>query len=167
MMMKRLWIVWGVSVALGGSACGKGEAPAGAPPAAGAPGAPEPKKIDLTDNPQVEQLARDALAAYRNRDIEKLAELGPPGAKEKTIFIEPRNPRYEELLGESSWRMQSLKAWDGKTLAKLERGIDVAFAWYHQDETSRYGVELRKDNGRWAFHDLVQKPLTKSAAPAK
>ncbi|MCC6620744.1 MAG: hypothetical protein IT385_05795 [Deltaproteobacteria bacterium] len=132
-------------------------------PSAAAPGA-APREIDLTDNPQIEQLARDALQAYRDKNIERLAELGPAGAKQKTIFIEPRNPRYEELLGDGSWRMQSLRAWDGKTLAKVERGIDVAFAWYHQDDAARYGIELRKDDGRWAFHDLVQRPLPKAGA---
>ncbi len=140
------------------AACGGKPEPA-APATATQATAPAPKSIDLTDNPKVEQLAKDSLAAYRDKNVERLAELGPPGAKEKTIFIEPRNPRYEELLGDSSWRMQSLRAWDGQTLSKLERGVDVAFAWYHQDDKHRYGVELRLDNGRWSFHDLVQRPL--------
>ncbi|MFO0746439.1 MAG: hypothetical protein U1F43_12295 [Myxococcota bacterium] len=142
--------------------CGSKDQPAPAASAAdggaAAPKAPG-RTIDLTDNAEVEKLAIDCLQAYKDKNLEKLASLGPPGAKEKLIFIEPRNPHYQELLGDDTWRMKSLKAWDGKTLAKVERGIDVAFAWYGQDDTSKYGVELRKDNDRWSFHDLVQKPL--------
>jgi len=152
-------IVW-ATAALLGAGCGKKEE--AAPTTAAATGdKPAPRTIDLSDNPKVEELALDSLRAYRDKNVERLAELGPPGAKDKTIFIEPRNPRYEELLGDSSWRMVSLKAWAGDKLIKLERGIDVAFGWYHQDDKFRYGVELHLDNGRWAFHDLVQRPLTK------
>jgi len=134
-------------------------------PAAGAtPGAEKPGKvIDLTDNKEVERVATESLQAYRDKNLERLADLGPPKAREKLIFLEPRNPNYETLLGDSSWRMKALKAWDGK-LIRIARGVDDnAIAWFHEDAEWTYGVEVRKDNGHWYFFDMKQQ--SKTAAP--
>lgn len=141
---------------------GKAETPT---PGATAPGAEKPGKvIDLTDNKEVERVATESLQAYRDKNLERLADLGPPKAREKLIFLEPRNPNYETLLGDSSWRMKALKAWDGK-LIRIARGVDDnAIAWFHEDAEWTYGVEVRKDNGHWYFFDLKQQSKT---APTK
>jgi len=155
------------AVALGASACGKRDEPAGAaaPPErtetaapASTDAAPAGKTIDLTDNAEVERVALESLQAYRDKNLQKLAELGPPGARDKLIFLEPRNPNYETLLGDDTWRMKALKAWDGK-LDKIARGLeDNALCWFHEDEANQYAVEVRKDDGRWYFFDLRQQP---------
>lgn len=152
------------------AACGPKETPPDPSRAPAAASSDAPKKtgtlaLPAEESAAIEAVAREALTAYKSKDLAKLAAVGPPGAKDKLIFLEPRNPHYAELLGDDTWRMKSLAAWDGQTLMKVESGVDVAFAWYHQDETQRYGVELRKDpdpaknnEKRWMFHDLVQKP---------
>ncbi len=154
---------------VGGSiaACGKGDAPAEVPTAAPADPAAKPRQIDLTDSAEVERVALESLKAYRDKNLAQLAELGPPGAKDKLIFLEPRNPNYQTLLGDDTWRMKSLKAWAGDKLSKLSRGVDdVALGWYHEDETFQYAVEVRKVDGRWTFFDLVQKDKSgKAVAP--
>lgn len=150
-------------------ACGKKDepaSPAGAPEAAAPAGdaAPAGKTIDLTDNKEVERVALESLQAYRDKNLEQLAALGPPGARDKLIFLEPRNPNYETLLGDGSWRMKALKAWDGK-LKKIARGLeDNALCYFHEDEANQYAVEVRKDDGRWYFFDLRQQPKA-GAAP--
>ncbi len=113
-------------------------------------------------------MAIESLQAYRDKNLEALAALGPPNAREKIIFLEPRNPNYETLLGDSSWRMKALKAWDGK-LIKLARGVDDnAIAWFHEDADNLYGVEVRKEGTRWQFFDLKQQPKSgKAPAPDK
>lgn len=181
MSVKSVKSLLGAVVLLGAlsSGCKKSEpenqpAPAGAaatvdPGAADAQTKGEPRKVDLTDNAEVERVALESLKAYRDKNLEKLAELGPPGAKDKLIFLEPRNPNYATLLGDDTWRMKSLKAWAGDKLSKLSRGVDdVALGWYHEDETHQYAVEVRKNEGKWTFFDLVQKekPGAKPAAPA-
>jgi len=161
--MKRFWSVVALVLV---SACGKSEAPADGADATVAPGgdAAAGKTIDLTDNKEVERVALESLQAYRDKNLERLADLGPPKAREKLIFLEPRNPNYEALLGDSSWRMKALKSWDGKLL-KVSRGVDDnALCWFYEDEANRYAVEVRKDDGRWYFFDLRQQP--KVAAPA-
>lgn len=162
---------WGVMVvfALSVTACGK-EDEAATPPApsttatgVAADPAPAGKTIDLTDNAEVERVALESLQAYRDKNLQKLAELGPAGARDKLIFLEPRNPNYETLLGDGTWRMQALKAWDGK-LNKIARGLeDNALCYFHEDEANQYAVEVRKDDGRWYFFDLRQQP--KAGAP--
>ena len=157
MKMKMLAMALVASLGCGG----KSEAPAPSPtPKSEKPG----KVIDLTDNKEVERVSLESLQAYRDKNLERLADLGPPKAREKLIFLEPRNPNYESLLGDSSWRMKALKAWDGK-LIRIARGVDDnAIAWFHEDATDLYGVEVRKDDGHWYFFDLKQQ--SKSAAPA-
>lgn len=176
-VVSKGWVL-GAVVVLGAlpSGCKKSEPEA--PPAATSPAgagaadaqpAGEPRKVDLTDNAEVERVALESLKAYREKNLEKLAELGPPGAKDKLIFLEPRNPNYATLLGDDTWRMKSLRAWAGDKLSKLSRGVDdVALGWYHEDETHQYAVEVRKNDGKWTFFDLVQKekPGAKAAAPA-
>lgn len=153
------------SMGLVGSGCGKSE-PAPAAAADAAPAAGGGRKIDLTDSKDVEKVCLDALAAYRDKNLERLAELGPASAKEKLIFLEPRNPNYQTLLGDDTWRMKSLKAWDGK-LEKIARGIDdVARCVYHSDAEFTYEMEVRKDQGRWTFFDIMQTPKKAAAAPA-
>lgn len=128
---------------------------------------PPGKVIDLTDSKEVERVAIESLQAYRDKNLEALAALGPPNAREKLIFLEPRNPNYETLLGDNSWRMKALKAWDGK-LIRLARGVDDnAIAWFHEDADNMYGVEVRKEGTRWQFFDLKQQPKAgnKAAAP--
>jgi hypothetical protein len=163
--MKVTWVALMLTVASG--ACkGKEEPVTPGARAADAPegsGAQQKKVIDLTDNDKVEKVALDSLSAYRAKNLERLADLGPPHAREKLIFIEPRNPNYEVLLGDSSWRMKSLRAWDGK-LMKIVRGIqDNALCYYPEDDTHRYAVEVRKDDGHWYFFDLLQEPKDKGA----
>jgi len=156
---------WSVVAALAITACGKDAA---APPAAADAAAPGTagKTVDLTDNAEVERVALESLRAYRDKDLKRLADLGPAGAKDKLIFLEPRNPNYEKLLGDDTWRMQALRAWDGK-LIKIARGVDDnALCWFHEDEANRYAVEVRKDGGRWYFFDLRQEPKA-GPSPAK
>lgn len=168
--MLNAVVVIGASI----SGCKKSETVAPTAPTQGEvnpaePQAGAPRKVDLTDNAEVERVALESLKAYREKNLEKLAELGPPGAKDKLIFLEPRNPNYATLLGDDTWRMKSLKAWAGDKLSKLSRGVDdVALGWYHEDETHQYAVEVRKSEGKWTFFDLVQKekPGAKAAAPA-
>lgn len=136
--------------------CGSKTEPAPAAPA-------DATQIDLTDNAEIERVALESAKAYREKNLERLAELAPPSAKQALIFIEPRNPHYAELLGDDTWRMKALRAWDGQKLMKVERGPDVAFGYFWQDETQRYAIEVRKDNGRWQFHDMVKKPLPAKA----
>lgn len=166
--MKWMWVAVAV-VASSASACGKKDEPAPAPaPAADAAGdKPAGKTIDLTDSKEVERVALESLQAYRDKNLEQLAALGPPGARDKLIFLEPRNPNYETLLGDGSWRMKALKAWDGK-LVKIARGLeDNALCFFHEDEANQYAVEVRKDDGRWYFFDLRQQPKNAPApAPA-
>lgn len=170
--MHKAVAAMGLVGLVGGSfvACGKKEEPAPqAPAAAPADATAQPRKVDLTDNAEVERVALESLKAYRNKDLAQLAELGPPGAKDKLIFLEPRNPNYQTLLGDDTWRMKSLKAWAGDKLSKLSRGVDdMALGWYHEDETHQYAVEVRKVDGKWTFFDLVQKdkPGAKPATPA-
>jgi len=157
--MKMTMLAMALVASLG---CGgKAETPEpGTTPKDGKPG----KVIDLTDNKEVERVALESLQAYRDKNLERLADLGPLKAREKLIFLEPRNPNYETLLGDSSWRMKALKAWDGK-LIRIARGVDDnAIGWFHEDATDMYGVEVRKDNGKWYFFDLKQQ--SKSGAPA-
>ncbi|HRE92334.1 MAG TPA: hypothetical protein PK095_24675, partial [Myxococcota bacterium] len=177
-MRSMRWMLNAV-VVLGAalSGCKKSE-PQPAPSAEAAPGDAagantqakgEPRKVDLTDNAEVERVALESLKAYREKNLEKLAELGPPGARDKLIFLEPRNPNYATLLGDDTWRMKSLRAWAGDKLTKLSRGVDdVALGWYYEDETHQYAVEVRKNEGKWTFFDLVQKekPGAKATAPA-
>lgn len=162
--MRIGWIASVMVVAALG--CGKkDEAPAAPSTAAAEAGDKKPGKvIDLTDNEEVERVALESLAAYRDKNLEKLASLGPPKAREKLIFLEPRNPNYQTLLGDDTWRMKALRAWDGK-LAKIARGVDDnAMCWFHEDAEHRYAVEVRKDDGRWYFFDLRQEPKA-AAAP--
>lgn len=156
--MKRMWSAWALVAVLGGG-CGKSdEAPAAPVPTAAGDKKPG-KVIDLTDNKEVERVALESLQAYRDKNLAQLAELGPANAKDKLIFLEPRNPHYAELLGDDTWRMKSLKAWDGKALTKIARGVDDnALAYYYEDDQFRYAVEVRKDDGRWHFFDLKQQP---------
>jgi hypothetical protein len=148
-------------------ACGKGKtetapaAPAAAPAEGATPGAEGegPRKIDLSDSGEIEDIAKRAIQAYSRKDPEGLAAVGPPGAKEKTIFIEPRNPNYEALFGDSTWNMRSVLAWDERIRA-IERGIDAAYAIYHEDGEFRYAVELHKFDDGWKFYHLKQLPLT-------
>lgn len=158
--MKMTMLAMALVASLG---CGgKTETPAPSPtPDGQKPG----KVIDLTDNKEVERVSLESLQAYRDKNLDKLADLGPPKAREKLIFLEPRNPNYEALLGDSSWRMKALKAWDGK-LIRIARGVDDnAIAWFHEDANDLYGVEVRKDDGRWYFFDLKQQSKT-APAPA-
>jgi len=131
-----------------------------APPAA-ADKAPtergEPRKIDMSDNKEIEELGRQAIAAYRDKNPERLAEIGPPGAKDKTIFIEPRNPNWDTLFGDDTWNMKTVQAWDG-TIKAIERGIDAAYVIYHEDDAHRYAVELHKFDERWGFYHLKKLP---------
>lgn len=155
----------GVVATLG--ACKKDAPPTEAPPPDATPAdsnAPAPRQIDLTDNAEVKRVALASLKAYRAKDLAQLAELGPPGAKDKLIFLEdPRNPNRETLLGDTTWRMKSLQAWPGEELKKISRGLDdVALGWYHEDETHEYAVEVRKVDGKWTFFDLVQKDKAKA-----
>lgn len=102
--------------------------------------------IDLTDSNDLADVAYRSLLAYRDKNMQLLADLGPPGAREKLIFIEPRNPHYEELLGDGTWQMKSLRAWDGqKESVKIRRGIDTAFGYYGEDADSSFVVEVRKE----------------------
>lgn len=176
-VMSKAWVLNAV-VVLGASLSGckssqGGEAAPANDAASAEPGAAdgqpkgEPRKVDLTDNAEVERVALESLKAYREKNLEKLAELGPPGAKDKLIFLEPRNPNYATLLGDDTWRMKSLKAWAGDKLSKLSRGVDdVALGWYHEDETHQYAVEVRKVEGKWTFFDLVQKDKAGAKANA-
>jgi len=159
--MKAMWSAVALVAVLG---CGKSAEEKAAPPT-GEPTASGDKKpgkvIDLTDSKEVERVALASLQAYRDKNLAALAELGPANAKEKLIFLEPRNPHYAELLGDDTWRMKSLKAWDGKALVKIARGVDDnALAYYYEDDQYRYAVEVRKDDGRWHFFDLKQQPKT-------
>jgi len=109
---------------------------------------------------EVRELSDRILKAYRARDLKTLTDLGPERAKEILIFLEPRNPNYEELLGDSSWRMQALRAWDGEVIA-LRAGIDVIKVRFHDiDETTTAVLEIIPEGERWVFHDLVQEPRT-------
>jgi hypothetical protein len=164
-MMKRVLAGSALAaMAMSFAACKKDAAepavePAAEPAAADATeAAAEPRKIDMSDNKEIEELARKALDSYGKKDPEGLAAIGPPGAKEKTIFIEPRNPNYQTLFGDDTWNMVSVKAWDGKILG-IERGIDAAYVVYHKDETHRYAVELHKGEAGWHFYHLKQLPL--------
>jgi len=152
------------TVALGSSliGCKKAETPAPDAPATVAKPADgaEPRKIDMSDNKEIEEIAKKAIEAYSRKDPEGLAAIGPPGAKDKTIFIEPRNPNYEALFGDSTWNMTSVKAWDGKIIG-IERGIDAAYVVYHEDDAHRYAVELHKFDEGWKFYHLKQ--LSKSS----
>lgn len=161
--MKVVALVSALVVSFG--ACGSDEPKSAPTPSSEAPVAKAPKRvIDLTDNEEVERVALASLQAYREKNLERLAALGPPGAREKLIFIEPRNPNYQTLLGDNSWRMKALRAWDGDKLIKISRGVDDnALGWFYEDDQHRYAVEVRKDNGRWYFFDLTQQP--KSAKP--
>ena len=170
--MKRfLNTMVAVGVVAVSGACKKEAPPPAAPQvdaaAPAAPNAPTPRTIDLTDNAEVERVALASLKAYRVKDLAQLAELGPPDAKDKLIFLEdPRNPNRETLLGDTTWRMKSLQAWSGEKLKKISRGLDdVALGWYHEDDTHEYAVEVRKVGGKWTFFNLVQKDKVKPATP--
>jgi len=170
-LMSLPLVVWVVGLSSAtvtmGSGCSKKD-PAAVAEVGDAVGAePAGRRIDLTDNAEVERVALESVKAYREKNLEKLADLGPPKAREKLIFLEPRNPNYAKLLGDDTWRMKSLKAWPGDKLTKISRGIDdVALGWYHQDETHEYAVEVRKVDGKWTFFDLVQKEKAGAAKPA-
>jgi hypothetical protein len=163
-----VWVVGSSSAALTmGAGCSKKEPAAVSEAGDAVAGEPAGRRIDLTDNAEVERVALESVKAYREKNLEKLADLGPPKAREKLIFLEPRNPNYAKLLGDDTWRMKSLKAWPGDKLTKISRGIDdVALGWYHQDETYEYAVEVRKVDGKWTFFDLVQKEKAGAAKPA-
>ncbi len=169
------------------AACGgKTEAPDGnGTLAAGNGTAGAPRVIDLKDNDHLAEVAYGSLLAYRSKNMERLADLGPPGAREKLIFIEPRNPHYEELLGDGTWQMKSLNAWDGKKESvKVRRGVDTAYGYYGEDAENSYVVEVRQETfkacrdgkkgckadadcgegnacesqTRWCFHNLKKLP---------
>lgn len=175
------------------AACGgKTETPAGnGTVAAGGTGTAggAPRVIDLKDNDQIAEVAFGSLLAYRDKNMERLADLGPPGAREKLIFIEPRNPHYEELLGDGTWQMKSLRAWDGKKESvKVRRGVDTALGYYGEDAENSYVVEVRQETfkacrdgkkgckadadcgegnvcesqTRWCFHNLKKLPKSGS-----
>ena len=163
-----VWVVGLASVAVTtGAGCSKKEPAAVSEAGDAVMAEPAGRRIDLTDNAEVERVALESVKAYREKNLEKLADLGPPKARDKLIFLEPRNPNYATLLGDDTWRMKSLKAWPGDKLTKISRGIDdVALGWYHQDETHEYAVEVRKVDGKWTFFDLVQKDKAGAAKPA-
>ena len=156
----RRWMVRAgfLAVVAAAPACGKkAEAPAAAAGATAA-AAPAETPEQAAEKAAVEEVAKASLSAYRDKNIERLAELGPPGAKERTIFIEPRNPNYERLLGDSTWRMRALKAWDGE-LKGMRIGKDVAqvrFADHPDVKGQVIAVELTKIDGKWRFHDLIE-----------
>lgn len=135
--------------------CKKQEADVPAATDAATPAAPaaEPRKIDMSDNKDIEEIARKAVEAYSKRNAEALAEIGPPGAKDKTIFIEPRNPNYQALFGDDTWNMKTTIGWDGRIIG-IERGIDAAYAIYAEDAEHRYAVELHKLDVGWRFYHL-------------
>lgn len=157
----RRWLVRAgfVATVAAAPACGKkADAPAAPAATAGAAVAPGETPEQTAEKKAVEEVAKASLTAYRDKNIERLAELGPPGAKDKTIFIEPRNPNYERLLGDSTWRMRALKAWNGE-LAGMRIGTDVAqvrFADHPDNKGQVVAVELVKIEGKWRFHDLIE-----------
>ena len=124
-----------------------------------------PRKVDLSDGPQIVEVAKLALTAYLRKDVEALAEVGPRDAKEKVIFIQPHNPNYPTLFGDDTWFMQSLRAWNGGEIIRVERGIDAAHAFYHEDDEYRYAVVLHKDadDPTWRFHHLKRFPTKPGA----
>ncbi len=165
-------VSWYLLGALAFTACGKAEpqAAADATENAAAGDAGGGRAIDLTDSKDVEDLCVAALNAYRDKNLTKLAELGPEKAKESLIFLEDeRNPNRETLLGDDTWRMKSLRSWNtgpnaGK-LTKIVRGLDnVAHCHYFEDPTHNYYMEVRKDGEKWRFFDLARKP--KEGVPA-
>jgi hypothetical protein len=168
-MMKL--VSWYLLGALAFSGCGKStEAAADDVTQAAAGDAGGGRAIDLTDNKVVEEICIQALNAYRDKNLQKLAELGPEKAKESLIFLEDeRNPNRQTLLGDDTWRMKSLREWNngphaGK-LVKIVRGLDnVAQCHYFEDATHNYYMEVRKDADKWRFFDLGRKP--KEGVPA-
>ncbi|MFT7582776.1 MAG: hypothetical protein ACI9MR_004459 [Myxococcota bacterium] len=140
--------------------CGGKADPSPAKPAVTAKATPDPnaEAANAAEKAAVEKIASAALTAYRDKDITRLAELGPPSAGERTIFIEPRNPNYERLLGDSTWRMRSLKAWDGelKGFRIGEGAAQVKFGEHPDNPKQVVAVELLKTEGAWRFHDLVE-----------
>lgn len=144
--------------------------PQEAPPAAASASDSAARRVLLTDNTALAELAVRVLRAYSEKNVEELAKLGPPGAMEKLVFLQPGNPNYATLLGDDSWRMRSVAAWAGSANAgeirRLTRGLDdAARAWYHADADFEYGVDLRKEAGNWTFFDLVRVPVRPSELP--
>lgn len=148
-------------LALGAAAgCGssKDSAPAPAPTAppsdasAAAPQASGPPIVQA----ELEALAKKILNAYKAKDLNTLASLGPKKAKDVLIFLEPRNPNYQTLLGDDTWRMRSLRAWDGE-IQKIRVGVGVVQVHYHGlDGGMVAALELIPEDGKWVFHDLVR-----------
>jgi len=169
--MRKMWIVAAGlgALTLTGPGCSKRAdevkpAETAAPAETGAAKAADGDKQVVQGAPivqkDIEELATKILKAYKDKDLNRLAELGPERAKEVLIFLEPRNPHYEELLGDNSWRMKAVKGWDG-TFKKMRIGINVIKLYFtDQDENTAVVLELVEENGKWVFHDLVQEPRT-------
>lgn len=165
-----------VGLALGvatGCESKKDEAPA---PATGAPATAAPAAPPQASGPPIVQAELEArskriLEAYKAKDLNTLASLGPKKAKDVLIFLEPRNPNYQTLLGDDTWRMRSLRAWDGE-ITKIRVGVGVVQVHYHDlDGGMVAALELIPEDGKWVFHDLVRldqegKPVDAPVPPA-
>ena len=148
-----------------GTACSKKGPETPAPTGALAPAAATDAGTTAAQHPpivqkDIEELGTKILKAYKNKDLQGLADLGPARAKEVLIFLEPRNPHYEELLGDNSWRMKAVRGWDEK-FKKMRIGIGVIKLYFTDlDENTAVVLELVEEGQKWVFHDLVQEPRT-------
>jgi hypothetical protein len=160
-MSTRLAALFTLSLTL--TACPRAEVPPAvdaSSPVASPPPAPAPvlpRDVRLDEAPAIEAVAREVLAAWRARDVKRLAALGPPEAASKLIFLEPDSEHWRAAFGDDSPFMRAVAAWDGRVLA-IERGLDAAWVVFHEEPATRHAVEVHRFGERWGLHHLRQLP---------
>ena len=100
-------------------------------------------------------VARAVLEAYKEKDVPRLLGLASAATRGLGTQLQPGDPTYEGLFGDSSWRMRTVQSSSGGIGECRKREEEAQCRFAVMPNGSVAVVALRREEGEWRFTDLL------------